>query len=1003
MKHLKKLSVVLMMTTLFSVSFTSCIDNEVSPLVEAIYEAQADLIAAQASVQNAEAALLLAQANAVEAQAAADAQVNADLAAGQLAILLANAGLTDAQAAMIMAQAEALADMTAAQVLSLIANAGLTDAQAAMIIAQADALTNMTAAQVLGLVANAGLTNAQAAMILAQSQALADMTAAQVLGLIAEAGFTDAQAAMILAEAEALANMTDAQVAQMLANAGYTNAETAFILAEIARYEAQTAHYALVQEQALLVLIAQTNLQVSAAENALALAEVAFQAQMAAAIAAMEAAGAQLAVGYAWDYAYAMNHANSLMYQLLDAQADLAQAELMQNGSVSWEFYLAQLEGEVAIAEAEKADLITAIAAMEAYIANPSTPEAMLSGLKADNDDLQAQMDAKEIEMQVQYNVIMAIYDENGVRNELVDRYIDSKDELDDAIAEKQDRLDDIEDAESDIEFWQLALTNYPAALAALQLTKNNATTAKNTAQGVYNTASTTQTTANNAQIAAAAALTTLEGELATLYGSLQTAANNLANEQAIYDAGIGTATSNNNTAISDITAAGVALSTAQTNYTTWKTRFEGSVGVDNFVNGGYYWVDPTSPSTMLGDMVLGNHTGANGVPSATYVRVESWTYNDLGPAGASPEDTYSPLTIGAAQQATLGAGQLPIAGNGAITPGEYATTYPLLGYTLAFYVEVGLDDVVYNNLVQMNLAIAALGDEDVFDNPPMFGDAQLVGTDAYTNLWNAQLAQLGTQDTLDNFGDNLADAQEDYDYWQNLYENELVLLDAAQAALATANTNLTAANTAKASALSTLNLAITAENNAITALNNFLLTSEDDYQDWIDAAILDIADWNAEIAAIEPIIAAKQAVVDSLQADYDAYIANEGVLSGLYADLHAQIIAEWQAYWVLEQEFTILENAWDLNDDLIDAYGSADDLSTLNAELDQLKLDLIAANLQIEVATQALATAQVEEMADEAYISYLEALIDTLEQRHANTLAIAAKYKALMDAALAS
>jgi hypothetical protein len=77
MKHLKKLSVVLMMTTLFSVSFTSCIDNEVSPVVEAIYEAQADLIAAQTAVQNAEAAYKLAEA---EYKLALAASENADAA-----------------------------------------------------------------------------------------------------------------------------------------------------------------------------------------------------------------------------------------------------------------------------------------------------------------------------------------------------------------------------------------------------------------------------------------------------------------------------------------------------------------------------------------------------------------------------------------------------------------------------------------------------------------------------------------------------------------------------------------------------------------------------------------------------------------------------------------------------------------------------------------------------------------------------------------------------------
>ena len=70
MKNLKKLSVAFMLLTLISTSFTSCIDNEVSPVVEAIYEAQAELLAAQARVQDAEAALRNAQALVQESMAA---------------------------------------------------------------------------------------------------------------------------------------------------------------------------------------------------------------------------------------------------------------------------------------------------------------------------------------------------------------------------------------------------------------------------------------------------------------------------------------------------------------------------------------------------------------------------------------------------------------------------------------------------------------------------------------------------------------------------------------------------------------------------------------------------------------------------------------------------------------------------------------------------------------------------------------------------------------------
>ncbi|MHB1148006.1 MAG: hypothetical protein ACYC01_10485, partial [Lutibacter sp.] len=148
----------------------------------------------------------------------------------------------------------------------------------------------------------------------------------------------------------------------------------------------------------------------------------------------------------------------------------------------------------------------------------------------------------------------------------------------------------------------------------------------------------------------------------------------------------------------------------------------------------------------------------------------------------------------------------------------------------------------------------------------------------------------------------------------------------------------------------------------------------------------------------------AKQAVVDAMEVEAESYIASEGVLSSLYADLHAEIIAEWQAYWVMDQELAVLENSLSLNDDLIDAYGWwADDLETLAYYLANLQDDLADAIYDIEVAEQALAAAQVNEAADEAYIAYLEALVETLEQRYANALAIAAEYKALMDAALAS
>lgn len=842
MKHLKKLSVVLMMTTLFSVSFTSCIDNEVSPVVEAIYEAQADLIAAQAGVQNAEAALLLAQANATQAQA------------------------------------------------------------------------------------------------------------------------------------------------------DYTAAQTAQVEVETAGMEADNAYEAAQREQYLLQLVAQTNLSVTVAENNLALAQVQFEAQMAAAIAAMEAAGAQLAAGYATQYTSAMNDANNILLQKLSAEAQLASAELMQTGGVSWEYFLAQLEGEVAVKIAAKADLEAAIADLEAYIANPTTPEAVLSGLKAQSAEYQAAIDAKGIEMQVQYNKIMAIYDEAGVRDEFVLRYEDALAELNGAIADKQDRLENIELAEGDITLWETQLADYDAALALLQADVVAAQAAVDAAQIVFDAAVTAQADADAAQIAADNALTFLEGELAQLYAALQSAANDLANEQAIYDAGIGTATSNNVTAIANVTAAQGALTVALANYTYWKGVFEANPA-------GSTWFDAV---TILGTLTagtdgypntfIGDHTDMIGT---SYRQVLTWVE---GPVGEFYPATYTTTSV-----ATIPVDNLPLEDYEEYTAAAYPNGINTDTPTVVFYVEVENDDVAETNVDILNAMVAALGDENIFDTPPVLGDMPLAGTDAYTNLWNAQLAQLGTQDTLDNFGNNLAAALEVYNYWKNLYENELTLLDAAQATLDAANTALAAANSALVTATTNLSDANADLSTAEVALLAFEDTTEAELQDWINAALADIVLWNAEIALIQPIIDAKQAVVDAMEVEAESYIASEGVLSSLYADLHAEIIAEWQVYWTMEQELAVLENSLDLNDDLITAYGTADDLNDLTNMLEGLQVDLADAIYDIEVAEQALAAAQVEEAADEAYIAYLEALVDTLEQRHANTLAIAAKYKALMDAALAS
>ena len=818
MKHLKKLSVVLMLTALFSVTFTSCIDNEVSPVVEAIYEAQADLIAAQAGVQNAEAALLLAQANAAQAQA------------------------------------------------------------------------------------------------------------------------------------------------------DYTAAQTAQVEVETAGMEADNAYEAAQREQYLLELVAETNLAVATAQNDLALAQVQFDIDMAAAIAAMEAAGAQLAVGYAWDYALAMNHANDLMQDLLQAQADLASAELMQNGNVSWEYYLAQLQADVATNMAAKADLETAIADLEAYIANPTTPEAIISDLKAQNEAYHDAMDAKEIEMQEQYNKIMAIYEQDDIRDDVVSRTYDSLDEHNDAVDDKNDRLDWIETAEDNIDMWQLAIDDYDATLLALQTAVDDAQTAYDTAVAAEATAEANSDAADALEAAELAELTLIQNDIADLYLSLQNAITLL----ATLEAGEAPLLAIKAAADAALIAAQAAQLVAQGEYDLRKANFE---------------ANPAGVTWFAGaDGIMGDHNDA--LTSYLYV-VTANAYPTANATGTSTVTPGSAPLTGAAVSLEAVVDDSVGAWNDVAVAGDY--------------YDVEADDTSDTNANLLNIEVADL-------------DAAKAITAA------AQLAVDNAQAALDTYADDLLAAQEDYLYKKGLYEDGVAIEAAAQAeydAAVAAAVAAQAIETAAEALVISTDADLTDANNDLAAF--LLLPDEDGLQALIDAAILDIAGWNQDIANIQPIIDAKFAVVSGLLAELTAagveytfdietdgtgtlVITNYGVLSSLYPDIQAQIIAEWQVYWTMEQELEALDNAHDLNADLISAYGwGSDDLDDLADYLADLQDDLATAIYDIEVAEQALASAQVEENADEAYIAYLEALVDTLEQRHANTLAIAAKYKALMDAALAS
>ena len=129
MKHLKKLSVVLMMTTLFSLSFTSCIDDGVSDAVDQVYLAQAGFLNAKAALKLADAQKVIAEAAYENARAKVKLSEAAAIDAMTARQLILNEGLVETNAftaqqnVMYLAEAQARLNVTLQEQLTLLAQA----------------------------------------------------------------------------------------------------------------------------------------------------------------------------------------------------------------------------------------------------------------------------------------------------------------------------------------------------------------------------------------------------------------------------------------------------------------------------------------------------------------------------------------------------------------------------------------------------------------------------------------------------------------------------------------------------------------------------------------------------------------------------------------------------------------------------------------------------------------------------------------------------------------
>jgi len=835
MKKIKKLSVVLIITALFSASFTSCIDNEVSPLVQAIYASQATLIEAQTAVQNAEATLLAAQAE------------------------------TE------LAQAASLADLTAAQVLQLIADANFTDAQSAMLAAEAESLADLTAAQVLQLIADANFTDAQSALLFAQTQALQDITLAEIEVMLAAASdataLNDAQIIVLLAAASDDTAYNDARIIQILADAGYTEARARELQARTDAYIAQEAYYASIREQDLIRKVAETELAVEKARLDLLYATEQFNYNVANLLRSLRQNAQYESAQHASDYNVATNNVATLKGERLALEANIAITKLYQKtvgtSTTSWDFYIAGLEADLLVKQGELAADIQFVADANAYIADPANLESQVEDVKVLIDAKQAEIDAKQAEIDVllaedlqidadiasagtfdtfitDYEALVSKLEGDGTEtaapvsglngnlayytataNELTTNTIP---DLMNAIADYAGTKISLENAVSDQEaVIGDATSGLIKGLDDATTTHSNLVDDLGTSLGTPTASdaliTTTPLTAYEVLWNTQVKLAVVEADIANLFASYQASITSLSAAQATYDGGSGFDTVVTGNAVISAenalgTKADATQGTAWGDYNYW-------FGVWNADNNGDTVFDNASPMNTSGftdayaNTFVGNHTdaltsyatavalteqapvGSNlYIPTAlnptlvasdlagiTALDVAAVVFTDAEITAAAPTllyDVYGNVAL-------VGGGQIKTA---AQTHVIYTAPIPLVALgdaanIITYYIDVEADDVVETNIDLVNYMIAQLGNELPATTSVLIADKK--GTsDAYAVLWDAQIddniAQAGVAAWYTNSG--LEAAQQVFDDQKYLYENELTILGDAQTAV---------------------------------------------------------------------------------------------------------------------------------------------------------------------------------------------------------------------------
>ena len=381
--------------------------------------------------------------------------------------------------------------------------------------------------------------------------------------------------------------------------------------------------------------------------------------------------------------------------------------------------------------------------------------------------------------------------------------------------------------------------------------------------------------------------------------------------------------------------------------------------------------------------------TDDTGTAVVSYVRVESWMYNGV--------DDNTALTINATVVAANPGGSNVILGDAVLTDAEVAAAYP--AGTVEYYIEVGTDDESSDNLAEFQAATTALGNEDIMDVPPVLGDTATGGTDAYSVLWDAMLAEIEAIDALANFGVALAAAQLVYDDLKVIYENEVLLLVAAQdvlAAAVAAQIPFADADVAAAIVVADAIVAVAdADADVVDAdadLAALLGYTPADMQDEIDDKEHEIVENNIDLAEYEPMLA--DAIVKLAELEAALLDAGLGIEFAAIIDLNNQIDA-------LDDEIDALSVMWYQMDIVISALGM--DNAYLQMTLDYMLMDIATCQDAIEAQQVMIAVGQVDEAAAQAAITQLENQLAEILAQVDGYNALATKFWDLMLAALAA